>query len=75
MIIYSNENVEIEDDGTLHILRDVSRNDVLARVKANNYGGYIVVRATGHYKACETDRTLVEGLPWSQIVDLLTKNH
>ena len=63
MIIYSNENVEIEDDGTLHILRDVSRNDVLARVKANNYGGYIVVRATGHYKAGETDRTLVEGLP------------
>ena len=34
MIIYSNENVEIEDDGTLHILRDASRNDVLARVKA-----------------------------------------
>ena len=43
MIIYSNENVEIEDDGTLHILRDASRNDVLARVKADDYGGYIVV--------------------------------
>lgn len=46
MIIYSNENVEIEDDGTLHILRDTSRNDVLARVKADDYGGYIVVRDT-----------------------------
>lgn len=75
MIIYSNENVEIEDDGTLHILRDTSRNDVLARVKADDYGGYIVVRANGHYKAGETEQTRVGGKSWSEIVSLLKNSH
>lgn len=75
MIIYSNEHVEIEDDGTLRILRDTSRNDVPARVKADDYGGYIVVRANGNYRAGETEQTRVAGKSWSEIVSLLKNSH
>ncbi|WP_226965776.1 hypothetical protein [Tessaracoccus defluvii] len=56
-------------------MRDASRNDVLARVKADDYGGYIVVRANGHYKAGETEQTRVGGKSWSEIVSLLKNSH